>query len=73
MKSFGYFIPGRIHQSVKANKVTLDQPSTPEHYIGKKEPRAKDIQRSRASNMRNLGIEPRAPRSYTNGNGEFYH
>ena len=23
--------------------------------------------------MRNLGIEPRAPRRCTNGNGEFYH
>ncbi|RSM00872.1 hypothetical protein CDV31_011625 [Fusarium ambrosium] len=23
--------------------------------------------------MRNLGIEPRAPRRYSNGNGEFYH
>jgi hypothetical protein len=23
--------------------------------------------------MRNLGIEPRAPRRCSNGNGEFYH
>lgn len=56
-----YAIPFRVGSEVSSQK----------YRVFKKETDAQDVET--AKEMRNLGIEPRAPRRCSNGNGEFYH